>query len=141
MKRLISFKTSVTITIVLLILVTLFNLTVIVGLTPYDMVWGGRLKSKEEMIFFEMVSILINFLSLLLVLIKSRRLFTGIGKIADILIWVLPILYFFGIIGNAMSTSAIEKVLFVPTTLLLFLLTVRIAIEKVNPLKKENFAA
>lgn len=130
MKRIISFKTAVSATVILLLLVTLFNLCVLVGLIPYTMVWGGRLEGQEQMVVFELVSILINLFCLVVVLVKARRFLSRVGKAADIVVWLLPVLYFFGILGNAASTSATERALFVPLTVLLFVLTLRIALEK-----------
>lgn len=130
MKLLITFKTAVTTAVILLLLVTLFNLCVMVGLIPYTIVWGGRLENHEQMVVFELVSIVINFFCLAVVLVKARRFLPSLGKAADIVAWLLPVLYFFGILGNAASTSATEKALFVPLTVLLFVLTLRIALEK-----------
>ncbi len=101
MKRIIPFKTAVSATVILLLLVTLFNICVLVGLVPYTMVWGGRLESHEQMVVFEFVSILINLFCLAVVLVKARRFLPRVGEAADIVVWLLPVLYFFGILGNA----------------------------------------
>lgn len=130
MKRFISFKTAVTATVIILLLVTLFNLFVLLGVVPYTIVWGGRLESREQMVVFELVSILINLFCLIIVLVKARRFLPHLGKTADIVAWLLPVMYFFGILGNVASTSAIERALFVPVTVVLFVLTLRIALEK-----------
>lgn len=130
MKKIIPFKSAVTATIAILFLVTVFQLCVMVGLLPYDMVWGGRIKNSEEMVGLVMVSILINMFSATVVLIKANRFLPKLKSIANLLIFLLPVLYFFGIIGNAMSTSAIERAIFVPITIVLFILTLRIALEK-----------
>lgn len=130
MKRLLSFKTAVTATVIILLLVTLFNLFVLFGVAPYTIVWGGRIESREQMVVFELVSILINLFCLIIVLVKARRFLPRLGKTADIVAWLLPVMYFFGILGNVASTSAIERALFVPVTVVLFVLTLRIALEK-----------
>ncbi|MGV3599282.1 MAG: hypothetical protein ACO1PI_15575 [Bacteroidota bacterium] len=130
MKRLLSFKTAVTATVIILLLVTLFNLFVLLGVAPYTIVWGGRLESREQMVVFELVSILINLFCLIIVLVKARGFLPRLGKTADIVTWLLPVMYFFGILGNVASTSAIERALFVPVTVVLFVLTLRIALEK-----------
>lgn len=41
--------------------VILFYLSVITGFIPFEYVWEGKLKSKEEMILFESISQLITF--------------------------------------------------------------------------------
>lgn len=132
MKKIISFKAAVAITIVIMLLVTVFNILVLIGLIPYDMVWGGRIKTSEEMVVFELISILINLVTIFIVLVKAKRILSTWSKMGNVAAWFLPILFFLGILGNLASTSAIEKALFVPLTALLFLLTLRIAMTKNN---------
>lgn len=132
MKRIISFNNAVNATVIILLLVTLFNLSVLLGLVPYTIVWGGRIENQEQMMVFELISILINLFCLVVVLIKARRFLPHLGKTADIIAWLLPVMYFFGILGNAAAKSATEKALFVPLTVVLFILTLRIALEKNN---------
>lgn len=136
MKKRIPFSTAKNATIAILLLVTLFNLLVMLGIVPYNIVWGGRLQNTEEMIAFELVSIIINLLIIFIVLLKAGRVLPSASKLAYVLAWLLPIIYFFGILGNLASTSAIERALFVPVTLLLFTFTLRIALEKPTPAKK-----
>lgn len=136
MKKRIPFSTAKNATIAILLLVTLFNLLVMAGIVPYNIVWGGRLQNTEEMIAFELVSIIINLLIIFIVLLKAGRVLPSASKLAYVLAWLLPIIYFFGILGNLASTSPIERALFVPVTLLLFTFTLRIALEKTTPAKK-----
>lgn len=136
MKKRIPFSTAKNATIAILLLVTLFNLLVMLGIVPYNIVWGGRLQNTEEMITFELVSIIINLLIIFIVLLKAGRVLPSASKLGYVLAWLLPIIYFFGILGNLASTSAIERALFVPVTLLLFTFTLRIALEKPTPAKK-----
>lgn len=132
MRKIIPFKAAVTITVVITLLVTIFNVLVLIGLIPYDMVWGGRIKTSEEMVVFELISILINLVTIFIVLVKAKRILPTWAKVGNVAAWFLPILFFLGIIGNLASTSAIERALFVPLTALLFLLTLRIAMTKNN---------
>ncbi len=130
MKKLIPFHKAVKISVIIMVAVTLFNLLVIVGVFPYSMVWGGRLQSKEEMVVFELISIATNVLCVVLILGKSKWLLSSYYKLFNVLIWLLPVLNLLGIMGNMASTSNIERALFVPVTIVMFVLTLRIALEK-----------
>lgn len=124
------FLLSVKLTLLILLLVTIFNLSVLFGFLSYDIVWGGRLTSKEEMIRFELVSILLNIFSGLLVMIKAGYLMPGLRRHINIIIWILPLLNFLGILGNAASKSNTERAMFLPVAIVMFALTLRIALEK-----------
>lgn len=102
------------------------------NLVPYDIVWGGRLTSKEEMIRFELVSILLNIFSGLLVMIKAGYLMPRMRRRVNVIIWILPLLNFLGILGNAASKSDTERAMFLPVAIVMFLLTLRIALEKTD---------
>ena len=56
----------------LLILLSLFliwHFIILLKLIPYNLVWGGRLKSDKEMYRFEIFSILINALFVIVILV------------------------------------------------------------------------
>lgn len=126
----IPFLLSVKLTIVILLLVTIFNLSVLLGFIPYDIVWGGRLTTYDDMIVFELVSIALNIFSGFLVMVKTGYILPGLRRSVNVLIWILPLLNFLGILGNAASKSDTERAMFLPVAIVMFLLTLRIALEK-----------
>ena len=128
--RKIPFVFSVKLTLLILALVTLFNLSVMLGVFHYDIVWGGRLKSHDEMIKFEFVSIILNIFSGILVMIKAGYLLHGLRRMVNVIFWILPVLNFLGILGNAASKSDLERAVFLPIVIVMFVLTLRIALEK-----------
>ncbi len=128
----IPFLVSVKLTLLILLFVTIFNLSVLFEFVSYDIVWGGRLTSKEEMIKFELVSILLNIFSGLLVMIKAGYLMPRMRRRVNVIIWILPLLNFLGILGNAASKSDTERAMFLPVAIVMFLLTLRIALEKTD---------
>lgn len=129
MRRL-PFDFSIKCSLFILLVISLFNLSVFLGFVPYDIVWGGRLKTVEEMRVFELVSIVLNVFSGFLVAIKGGYIFSQYKKFVNVLIWVLPFLNFLGILGNAASKSDTERALFLPVAIVMFVLTLRIALEK-----------
>jgi len=126
----IPFVFSVKLTLLILVLVTLFNVCVMLGVFHYDIVWGGRLESHEQMIKFELVSIIINIFSGILVMIKAGYLLPGLRRMVNVIFWILPVLNFLGILGNAASKSDVERAVFLPLVIVMFVLTLRIALEK-----------
>jgi hypothetical protein len=100
------------------------------GVFHYDIVWGGRLESHEQMIKFELVSIIINIFSGILVMIKAGYLLPGLRRMVNVIFWILPVLNFLGILGNAASKSDVERAVFLPLVIVMFVLTLRIALEK-----------
>ena len=49
------------------LLTILFHLAAIFGFVPIDMIWGGRLKTREELYVFESISIALNVIMLWIV--------------------------------------------------------------------------
>ncbi|WP_460924904.1 hypothetical protein [Pontibacter brevis] len=65
-----SFDTKSLSTIGLLVILSLFvllHLSILIGVIPYEMVWGGRLKHHTQMLYFEGMSIAVNLLMLVTV--------------------------------------------------------------------------
>ena len=109
----------------------IFHLMVLVGIIPYQMVWGGRLQSKSEMISFELVSILMNFLMLAIVVIHAKIVKLKIYPIAlKIALWLMTVLFTLNTIGNLLSLNDLERYIFTPLTLLLAVFSFILASKK-----------
>ncbi|NVK63892.1 MAG: hypothetical protein HWE22_04865 [Flavobacteriales bacterium] len=105
-------KVALILMFVLLGVLLTFHAMVLSGVIPYDIVWAGKLKSYDEMIRFETVSILINSLMLLVFVVKYRLLRSGrSNKIIDIIIWIFALLFLLNTVGNLFSKSTLELVL------------------------------
>ena len=107
-----------------------FHLLVLTGVIPNGIVWGGRLSSKEDMIVFESISLLINSLMVTVLLISAG--YTRIRTSPSLLrffLWMMVILFFLNTIGNILSTNSLETIIFTPLTFLLALFCLRLAID------------
>lgn len=129
MKKLLAFNLAVKLSIAIMVFATIFNFLVLIDILPYTIVWGGRLQDRKEVIVFEIISILINILCVLLVIGKKNSIERQPNKWMNTLVWILPPIYFMGILGNLASNSELEKVLFVPLTVISFITTCRVALE------------
>ncbi len=130
MKKWISFTLAVRVFLGFIFLAILFHLLVMAGVVPPDIVWGGRVQSQEELIKMESISLFILVFMALIVAIKARWVFFQIGKVADYVIWLIPLLFFLNTLGNLQALNAMERFIFTPITLVLALISLRIAVEK-----------
>ena len=129
MLRKINFLFSVKAMIVLLLIALTYHIIIIAELIPFEAVWGGRLKSSEEMRQFEFISIAINLFMLLVILIKGAYIKIYIPKlIINVFLWLFAILFTLNTIGNLFSVSIWETIIFTPLTLISAILCVRLAI-------------
>jgi hypothetical protein len=135
MKKIINFKQAVLITLLVLGYLILFHLSVIIGIiffnfAPIDFLWGGQMKTVEELLRFEIVSFLTSIFYVFLVMLKSKKI--NIPKligVANVAMWVLFAMFSLNTIANLLAKTTFEKSFAILSGLLVFLL-LRIAIEK-----------
>lgn len=130
MLKRIPFRAAVNIMLFLLSAMLVYHFLIITQVIPYEATWGGRLKSVEQMYRFESVSILLNLIIVFIVAVKGgyiKRITPG--KLTNILLWLIVVLFAFNTIGNIASVSKIEAIIFTPVTLLYTILCARIAVE------------
>ena len=106
--------------VTLLCLVLLFHFSILAQLIPYKIVWGGKLNSVEEMYGFELISITINLLILIVVCLKGQFIRNSIStKVINSFLWLFFVIFSLNTIGNLFAESNIEKIIFTPITLIL----------------------
>jgi hypothetical protein len=132
LKRMIPLKVAVWTTILLNAAIIIFHSLVLTGYIPFDIVWAGRLKSVNEMVIFESVSIGINAFLILIIATKAGWLKWAPSWMINGVLWVFVILFVLNTIGNLTAISTLEKVLGTTITALLAILCWRIAIAKQN---------
>lgn len=116
----------------ILSLVIVFHILVFLQVLPYNIVWGGRLNSVEEMKQSEPISIIINIFLILIISIKGGYLKVNISsKIIDIILWLFVVLFSLNTLGNLFAVTLFEKIVFTPLTLISALLCF-IMVKKVN---------
>jgi hypothetical protein len=129
MKRLLTELTAIRTLFLILSLVSIFHLSVITGIIPFEIVWGGRLSNHSEMLIFETVSIFINTIMLITVSIKGKYLKIHINStLMKIIFWFMFVTFLLNTVGNIFSLNQFEKLFFTPLTLILSILSLRLAI-------------
>ena len=103
-------RITVKIMISLVVAVTLFHLSIILKIIPYEITWGGRLQNDSEMYVFEIISITINIFLGLNLLIKGGYIKQVISlRIVNITLWIFLILFGLNTIGNIIAKTYFEK--------------------------------
>lgn len=121
---------TVKILLILFALVSIFHLAILFGLIPYEITWGGRLKSEQEMYVFESISLVINFLMMLIISVYAGILTLKVNpKILRILLIIMAIMFAFNTFGNLFSLNNLESYIFTPITFILSLLCFRLVLK------------
>src|ERR1700690_1975414 len=131
MKKFITDQFAINGLLTILSLFILFHLLVILNLIPFGVDWGGTMKDRSQMLTFETVSIIINILMLAVAGIKAGYLNIGINQlIVRVILWIMFTLFVMNTLGNLLSGSQFEKIVFTPVTLILSIFSLRVAIIK-----------
>ena len=115
--------------LILLSLLLILHFIILLKIIPYNLVWGGRLKSDKEMYRFEIFSIIINSLFIIVVLAKANLFMIAIPKrIINYALWLMAGLFLLNTIGNAVSKNKLEQRVFTPITILLTIFSLILAL-------------
>ena len=96
----------------------LFHTLILLKIVPYEMVWGGKLKTDAEMYLFEILSIVINAFFILVLLQKAPFIKSFLAKKSiSIILWIFFALFVLNTIGNVFSKTTFEKSLTLLTLL------------------------
>ena len=114
--------------------VVLFHVLVVSGIVPKTIVWGGRISDPAQIVRAEIVSIMILLVTAAIVAMRWRSLAQGAPNVvAAVGTWVLVGLFALNTVGNLFAKTLFERAVFTPLTLLLALLMLRLALERVAP--------
>lgn len=101
----------INILIVISVLATVFHLLILIKLIPFEITWGGRLKSVEEMYVFESLSILINSFFVFVLLQKAAYVRYYFGrKAVSVILWIFFVIFVLNTIGNVLAKMFFEKI-------------------------------
>lgn len=132
LRRLIAFRTSGMILLVLLGGAAVFQLVVLAGYVPTEMVWGGRLKNEEERTIGGIVSLGTLLLMITLVLVRLGMMGKGMAGLGKYGLWTMAILFALNTVGNVLALDVHETMIFTPITAIASVLCVRLALGEQN---------
>ena len=125
--RRIPFRTAANALLALFAAAIAFQLVVLAGLIPTEMVWGGRLQSVEERTVGALVSITVLVLAALLVLVRLGRIGGAMPAVGKWGLWVVCVLFALNTVGNLFAFDLRETLIFTPITLVSAVLAARVA--------------
>lgn len=116
--------------IVLFCAVLIFHLLVIVGIIPYSIIWGGKMKTHDDMLVMEGISIGINlfFLGIIFLRFSQRNNASLVNKLR-IAFWLFFVLFTLNTLGNLFAETLTETLIFTPLTVMLAILSLRLALK------------
>lgn len=108
-----------------------FHFSILFGLIPYDIVWGGKLSDYNQMLVFESLSISLN-LYLVYILFSRIKLVPWIlgNVLRKVSLWFFTILFALNTIGNLLAETSFETIVFTPLTLIASVMIAFLAMEK-----------
>jgi hypothetical protein len=128
-KKLVSQKQAINSMIALLTAVFVFHTLVLTGVISYTIVWGGKISTAADMRKLEVISILVNAFSILILLLKAGYIENKISvKLLNAIILLLAVLFSMNTIGNLFAESKFELYVFTPLTFISAVLCLRIVI-------------
>ena len=126
--------------LIILSLVVLFHVCVLIGIIPPGIVWGGRIRTRDELVKMESISILINLVMLQIVMVRAGYFKIKINPlIIKITLWAMALLFLLNTIGNLFSENDFEKMAFTPLTFLLAIFCIRLAIAKTSNVSNAEY--
>ncbi|MBL8003346.1 MAG: hypothetical protein JNL05_15440 [Flavobacteriales bacterium] len=125
--RRIPFRTAANGLLALFAAAIAFQLVVLAGLIPTEMVWGGRLANAEERTVGALVSLCVLVIAMLLVLVRLGRIGRSLPALGMWGLWAVCALFALSTVGNLFALDLRETLIFTPITLVAALLAARVA--------------
>ncbi len=131
MKNLISFKLAGKITITIIVLFIIFHILVLLGVVPSNIVWGGQIAEESTVMRHEILRLLVSFIFLAIIIEKlNQNKITKFKKLSNAAFWFIYIYFIITSIAKLALAVTLEKLIFIPVTVILSVLLFRLAIEK-----------
>ena len=132
MKKLISAKLAGNILLIFFLLMAIFHLLVLLGIVPSDIIWGGQMNdSNSNMVVLEIVALVALLFFAIVISMKIGYIKVDqSAKSINLAIWMIFAYFVLNTLGNLASSVTIENMIFAPITILLALLTLRLAIDR-----------
>jgi hypothetical protein len=118
----------------LLALLMLMHVLLLVRVIPYDVVWGGNIKDQSQLYVFEITALVLSALFLFTAAVKLGHIRAPrLRRAADMGMWIVFAYFAMNIIGNLTAKSSWEKAIFIPVTIIVVLLSLRVAVHRQAP--------
>jgi len=131
MKRIISARWAANILLIALGLVAIFDVLVLFGILPSDIVWGGQIgDSSAYRVLLEIIALLGASIFAIVTAAKIGYIPAGrFTRLVTVGVWVIFVFFILNTLGNLASGVSFEKLIFAPITIVLAFFALRLAIE------------
>lgn len=131
MTKMISVNLAGTILIAMMILLIAMHVLIMLRVIPYDIVWGGQIKDEASLVPYETGALIVLTIFLAVVAIKVGYLKADrLKKAAGIGTWIVFAYFVLNTVGNFASGVSLEKLIFGPVTIVMVLLSLRVAVAR-----------
>lgn len=104
-----------------------YHLLALIGLIPLDMVWGGRIKSRDQMVVMEILSFAIN--TFIIACIHFRYIKPQVLFYKRIFL-MLFFIFILNTVGNIFAINKVEAIIFTPITAIMAYCSYRLYLGK-----------
>ncbi len=112
----------------LLALLIVMHVLLLARVIPYEVVWGGNIKDESQLNVFETTALIITGIFLVIVGIKLGYIEAPrLKRAADLGMWIVFAYFAMNIIGNLTSEVSWERLIFIPLSAVVALLSLRVA--------------
>jgi hypothetical protein len=129
MRRILTQRAAANTLLLVMSLALAFQLIVLMGFIPTEMVWGGRLANERERALGTGVSISVLVLMGVIVLGRVGRLGQRMSVVARWGIWVVVGVFALNTVGNLFAMDPREALIFTPVTAICTVLALRVALD------------
>lgn len=124
-------KTASVALLTIIVAVIIFHFLILSKQIPYTIAWGGRLKNDAQMYLFESLSVLINFLIIVVLLLKNNVIKNKfLRPYINGILWFFMLLFALNTLGNLLAKTDFEKYFALLTFLSAFLIGLILKKEK-----------
>lgn len=96
--------------IIIYSIIIVFHSCILLKIIPYDITWGGRLQSDQEMYIFEITSIAINLFLIWILSMKGNFVtYKFPVKVIHVILWVFVVVFALNTVGNLFAKTLLEK--------------------------------
>lgn len=134
MRRILTQRAAASALLLLMSLALTFQLVVLMGFIPTEMVWGGRLADERERAIGALVSIAILILMGVIVIGRIGLLGRRMPVVRRWGMWVVVGVFALNTVGNLFALDPREALIFTPITATCAILALRVALDdRVSP--------
>ncbi len=125
-------KVSVIIATVLFLSIAIFQILVLLGVFPVSMTWGGQFETITPVLMISNIIafFLLTFFACVIWIRAEISKGRTPSKFFFVMSWVITGLMLLNTLGNITSKSALEKMIFTPATIILFVTCLIVSLSK-----------